>query len=82
MAAIRRNIDAFAERGLSSKAEADAIFARIRTSVDIADAAKADHVIEAVPAVRELQIDIFGKLDAICVHRMSCWVRRRASQSA
>lgn len=66
MATIRRNIDAFVERGLSSQAEADATFARIRTSLDIADAAKSDHVIEAVPAVRALQIEIFGKLDSIC----------------
>lgn len=66
MEAIRRNIDAFVARGLSTAAEADAIFARIRTSLDITDAANADHVIEAVPAVRALQIEIFGKLDAIC----------------
>ena len=66
MAAIRRNIDAFVERGLSTPEEAAAIFARITTSADIADAASADHVIEAVPAVRDLQIGIFGKLDALC----------------
>jgi 3-hydroxybutyryl-CoA dehydrogenase len=66
MAAIRRNIDAFVERGLSSRADADASFARVRTSLDIGEAAGAGHVIEAVPAVRELQIEIFGKLDGIC----------------
>lgn len=66
MAAIRRNIDAFVERGLTIKDEADAIFARIATSTRIEDAGGAAHVIEAVPAVRELQIEIFGKLDAIC----------------
>ena len=65
-AAIRRNIDAFVERGLTPKPEADAIFARIRASVNIGDAAAADHVIEAVPAERDLQIGIFGKLDQVC----------------
>ncbi len=66
MTVIRRNIEAFVERGLSTREEANAIFARITASANIADAASADHVIEAVPAVRELQIDIFGKLDALC----------------
>ena len=66
MATIRRNIDAFVTRGLSSAEEADAIFARISTSTTIEDAGAADHVIEAVPAVRDLQIDIFGRLDRAC----------------
>ncbi len=66
MAAIRRNTDAFVERGLTTAAEAEAMFARISTSEKIEDAATAGHVIEAVPAVRQLQIDIFGKLDKIC----------------
>lgn len=66
MTVIRRNIDAFIERGLSTREEADAIFARISTSAHIEDAGAADHVIEAVPAVRDLQIEIFGKLDALC----------------
>ncbi len=66
MAAIRRNIDAFVARGLTSQGDADAMLARITPSVQIADAAAADHVIEAVPAMRDLQIEIFGQLDAIC----------------
>ena len=66
MAAVRRNIDAFVARDLTTQAEADAMLARITASVKIADAGAADHVIEAVPAVRGLQIEIFGQLDAIC----------------
>ncbi|WP_373502284.1 3-hydroxyacyl-CoA dehydrogenase family protein [Aestuariivirga sp.] len=66
MSTIRRNIDAFVERGLATKEDADAAFGRISTSTDIAAAGSADHAIEAVPAVRELQIEIFGKLDAVC----------------
>ena len=66
MAAVRRNIDAFVARDLTTQAEAGAMLARIVASVKIADAGAADHVIEAVPAVRGLQIEIFGQLDAIC----------------
>lgn len=66
MDAIRRNVAAFVDRNLASAEEAEAIVARIVTSVDIADAGACDHVIEAVPAVRELQIGVFGKLDRIC----------------
>ena len=66
LAAIRCNFQAFAERGLTSAAEAEADAARIVLSTRIEDAAAADHVIEAVPAVRETQIEIFGRLDAVC----------------
>jgi 3-hydroxybutyryl-CoA dehydrogenase len=65
-AVIRRNVDAFVERGLATADDADALFARIVTSADISAAASADHVIEAVPAVRELQVEIFGQLDRLC----------------
>ena len=63
---IRRNVEAFVDRGLTSRAEADDVIARITTSTRIEEAGAADQVIEAVPAVRELQIEIFGKLDRAC----------------
>jgi 3-hydroxybutyryl-CoA dehydrogenase len=63
---IRGNFDAFVSRGLTSKLNADAGFARISTATEIAVAGKADHVIEAVPAQRDLQIEVFGKLDGVC----------------
>ena len=63
---IRKNIDAFVERGLTGKADADAACSRISVSTRIEDAGGAGHVIEAVPAVRDLQIEIFGKLDKAC----------------
>ena len=66
MDTIRRNFAAFVERGMTSQADAMAAAARITTSIDIADASAADHVIEAVPAVRALQIEIFGQLDRVC----------------
>ena len=66
MSVIARNFSAFVERGLTGKAEADAALSRISVSTRIEDAGGARHVIEAVPAVRELQIEIFGKLDRAC----------------
>jgi 3-hydroxybutyryl-CoA dehydrogenase len=63
---IGGNFGAFVERGLTSAGEAEAAIARIATSTEIADAAGADHVIEAVPAVRETQIEVFETLDRVC----------------
>ena len=66
MTAIRGNFEAFVARELTSRADAEASVARISTTIEFAAAAAADHVIEAVPARRELQLEVFGKLDAIC----------------
>lgn len=63
---IGRNFQAFVERGLTSGEDAALAQARITTSTDYDAAADADHVIEAVPAVRDLQIEVFGRLDEIC----------------
>lgn len=64
--AIGRNVEAFVSRGLLDASEAAATRARIATSTRIADAGAADHVIEAVPAVRDTQIEVFSRLDAAC----------------
>lgn len=66
VAVIRRNFDVFVERGLTTSEDAGAAFARISTSTRIDDAGGVDHVIEAVPAVRETQLEVFGNLDAVC----------------
>ena len=66
MTAICGNFEAFVARELTSRADAEASVARISTTIEFAAAAAADHVIEAVPARRELQLEVFGKLDAIC----------------
>lgn len=66
VAAIRRNFDAFVERGLTERADADAAIAGITVSTRLDDATAADHVIEAVPNVLETQVEIFARLDAIC----------------
>ena len=66
MTTIAGNINAFVDRGLISSEDAVSTLARITTSTDYNDAASANHVIEAVPAVRELQIEVFQRMDEIC----------------
>ncbi len=66
MTAIKGNFEQFVSREVISAEDAAAAVARITTSTDYEDAGAADHVIEAVPAVRELQIEVFGKLDDVC----------------
>jgi 3-hydroxybutyryl-CoA dehydrogenase len=64
--AIAGNFAAFVERGATTQSEIKQALARIATSTDYERAGAADFVIEAVPARRDLQIEIFGKLDRIC----------------
>ena len=66
MDAIHGNFAAFVDRDHTTQDEADAALARITVTTDYEAAADADFVIEAVPAVRETQIEVFGKLDEIC----------------
>jgi 3-hydroxybutyryl-CoA dehydrogenase len=66
MGVIEANLQAFADRGLTTGEDAAAALARITASTDYGDAGDADHVIEAVPAERELQREVFGRLDEIC----------------
>jgi 3-hydroxybutyryl-CoA dehydrogenase len=78
---IRSNFAAFVERGHSTKEEADAAIALITTMTDYNAAADVDFVIEAVPAVRETQIEVFGKLEKF-VPRMWFWLRHLVNRSA
>ena len=64
--AIRTNFEAFVQRELTSHDEAKKAFAQITTTTDYDAAGIADFVIEAVPAVRETQIEVFRRLDKIC----------------
>ena len=68
--AIEADFIAFVSRDLMNSAEAAGALMRISTSTDYNDAAGADLVIEAVPAVRELQREVFEKLDTICSERI------------
>jgi 3-hydroxybutyryl-CoA dehydrogenase len=53
-------------RQVINEEDAVAALARVSTSTDFSTAEGADHVIEAVPAERALQIDVFAKLDEVC----------------
>ncbi|MBN36726.1 MAG: hypothetical protein CMM46_18480 [Rhodospirillaceae bacterium] len=64
--AIEVNVAAFVDRGLTSEDEAATLLDRITTGTDYNAAGKEDFVIEAVPAQRDLQIEVFGRLDTIC----------------
>lgn len=66
MATIGKNFAAFVERGVASAADAEAALGRITPTTDYAAAGECDFVIEAVPAVRETQIEVFARLDQVC----------------
>ncbi|MDX6591546.1 MAG: 3-hydroxybutyryl-CoA dehydrogenase [Gaiellales bacterium] len=63
---IRSSLADFERHGLVTAEEADAAVGRIRTSTDLADAATAQLVIEAVTHDMPLKVDLFGQLDEIC----------------
>ncbi len=66
MERITKSLAAFEAHGLVTSAEASAALGRIRTSTDLEDAAEAQLVLEAVPAERAVQDEVYGRLDAIC----------------
>ncbi len=63
---IARSLADFEAHGLIGPADAAAAKARIRTSTDLGEAASAQLVLEAVPADRAVQDEVFGALDRIC----------------
>ena len=64
---IARSLADFEAHGLIGPADAVAAKARIRTCTDLGEAASAQLVLEAVPADRAVQDEVFGALDRICV---------------
>jgi len=54
------------EKGKVSPEEKDAILGRIKTSVDLADMASADFVVEAATENEPIKFQIFKNLDSIC----------------
>lgn len=63
---IDTNLAAGVSRGKLSKEDAAAARARISASVDVADAARAQLVIEAVPEELALKHELFKRLDEVC----------------
>ncbi|MEJ2068122.1 MAG: 3-hydroxyacyl-CoA dehydrogenase NAD-binding domain-containing protein, partial [Deltaproteobacteria bacterium] len=64
---VRSNLTLMAERGIGSREDIDSVLARIKTTVDMAEAADGAHcVIEAVFENLELKQKIFKDLDTLC----------------
>ena len=63
---IAKSLAAFEAHGLVTSGEVSAALGRIRASTDLEDAADAQLVLEAVPADRAVQNEVYGRLDAIC----------------
>ena len=66
MEKIGKSLAEFEAHGLIDSAEVAAAIARIRSSTDLEDAAAAQLVLEAVPADRAIQDEVYGALDRIC----------------
>jgi 3-hydroxyacyl-CoA dehydrogenase len=66
LATIRKNYATTVSKGKLAQAEADARFARIQPSLDLAATAQADLVIEAVFEDMAVKQELFGKLDKLC----------------
>ena len=65
--AIRGNFDKAVELGLVTQEKAESALERLQTFTDVEEAvAEADFVIEAVPEVMKLKLELFAKIDRIC----------------
>ncbi|MEK6545491.1 MAG: 3-hydroxyacyl-CoA dehydrogenase NAD-binding domain-containing protein, partial [Nitrospinota bacterium] len=63
---IKKGLAKALEKGKITPEEKEKIKARISTTTEIEDMAKADFIIEAVSEIEELKLDIFNRLNAIC----------------
>jgi len=53
-------------KGQITESAKQEVMSRIKTTLDLADAADADLVIEAIPEILELKVNTFKELDGIC----------------
>jgi 3-hydroxybutyryl-CoA dehydrogenase len=65
LATIEKNLGREVSKGKLDEAAAQATLQRIEPSTDLARAARAQVIIEAVPERRELKLDLFRKLDGL-----------------
>lgn len=63
---IRKNYDATARKGRMTPEQVEAAMGHLTISLDYADFADCDLVIEAVFELMDIKKDVFGKLDKIC----------------
>ena len=66
LATIEKSLAKLVSKERMTQEDADAARGRISTSVDRADCADCDLVVEAVPEILELKQSIFAELDGIC----------------
>lgn len=66
VAGIRRSLEKFAAKGLIGADDVSAALARITTTTELAAAAEADFVVEAVFEQLEVKQEVFRALDKIC----------------
>ena len=66
LAGIAKNLQHNVDKGKLAAAEKDAIVARIKPSISLADLAAADFVVEAASENEVIKFKIFQDLDAIC----------------
>lgn len=64
--AVRSSLDRFVAKGTTAPEEAEAALGRITTTTDLADAADADLVVEAVFERLDVKQDVFRTLDQVC----------------
>ena len=66
LVSIEKCLDRKIKKGIIAEDDKKPIMSRIRTTLEIKDARNADLVIEAMPEVLELKLEVFRELDGIC----------------
>ncbi len=66
LAAIEKGLSRGMQKGTISESDKARAMSRVSTATDLSAARDADLVIEAVPEVLQMKLDVFRKLDAIC----------------
>lgn len=69
MVTIHKNLQRQVERGRVAAEAADAAIGRIATTIDLNDFGDCDVIIEAVPEIEKLKLDLFRQLDDIAAPR-------------
>lgn len=69
MVTIHKNLQRQVERGRVDAEVADAAIGRIATTIDLNDFGDCDVIIEAVPEIEKLKLDLFRQLDDIAAPR-------------